>query len=135
MPKSEQHGVALAQQHILRLHISMDQLLIMRVLQGSAHLLHIRQRRLQRQGDAPGMARPQRALRRILHHQKRQPILHIEIKHAHDMGMIEPGDKLRLALKGFRLFRSQRRAQHFDRRQRAQVNMLTQIDLGKAPFA
>ncbi len=115
----EQHGAALVQQHILRLDVPMDQLLLVGILEGIGHLFHIATHRLQRHLLAPPMARAQRALGGIGHHQIRLAILNIVIQHAHNVGVLQAGDGSGLALKARILAGGQFGVQHFNRRWRA----------------
>src|SRR5439155_21344720 len=83
----EQHLLVLPDQYILRLDIAMDKLLFMRILQGCCHLLH-KGDDLREGYQLPfGIALSQGAIGGIIHHQKGDTLLNIEIEHTHNRGM------------------------------------------------
>ena len=101
----EQHLLVLPDQHILRLDITMDKLLFVRILQGCSHLLDRGDDHRKRNQAAFWIAMPQRAIRGIVDHQKGHAFLHIKIEHTYDRGMSECGDGLGFLLEVFRLQR------------------------------
>src|SRR5215467_29618 len=69
---------------------------------------------------------------RVVHYQKGAFPVPAKVDDAHDMGMRQASDGTRLAKKPLHIPGCQLRVQHFDGDPGLQVDMLTQVDLGKA---
>ncbi len=131
----EQYLFILAQQHVLRLHIAVNQFAVMRKLQGARYLLDVGQN-----GDRlilPTLEKelPQRPIRRVIHHEIRQALLHSELQHPDDIGMFQPGNRARFLSEMVFFLGAEFSSQQLDSSRRTQVDMLAQIDLSKATFA
>ncbi len=111
----------------------MNQLLRMDIVQGFGHLPDVRDNDVRRYGCALRVALPQGAIGSILHNEKRQTIFYLKVQHAHDMGMYEARHRARLAAQLLLVLISEVGMQHFDGRLSAQVQVLSQVDLSKAP--
>ena len=101
---TQQHLFAPSQQHILRLDIAVDDLVLVRILQSVGHLLDVGDERRERDHLSLGMAPPQGTIGGILHHQKGHALLYIKIEDAYDSGVSECGNGLGFALEVFRFF-------------------------------
>src|SRR5881227_2091901 len=131
----EQHFLMLSDQHILRLDITMDKLLFMCILQGCCHLLHKGVDLRYGYQATPGVTLSQGAVGGIIHHQKRHAILHIEIEHAHNRGMCQPGNRLCFLLEVLSLAARQVRMQHLNGCLQIQPYMLPKVDLSIATLS
>ena len=128
----EQHFLSPSKQHILRLHIAMDEFLLVGVLQSISHLLHRGKDLGEGHDTALGVAAPQGAIGGVIHHQERHPVLHIVIEDAHNGRMGQLRDGLRFLGEMLGLLAGQVGMQHLDGRLQVQPHMLAQIHLGKA---
>jgi len=70
----------------------MNQPAIMGILQSRGSLLDIGHDAYRRERNSPGVALAQGAIGGIIHHQKRDIILHAKVQHTHDIGMHQAGD-------------------------------------------
>ena len=131
----EQYLRVQTHQHILRLDITVEELLLMGVLQSSGHLLDRGEDLRERDYTACGKALPQRAKRGIIHHQKRYAVLDIEIEDAHNGGMGQHCNGLCFLLEVLNLLAGQMCMQHFDGRLQWEPEVLTEIHLGKPALA
>ena len=113
-----------AYQHILRLDIAVDELLLVRVLQGGSDLLHGGNNLSERNDTPLGIVPPQRAIGGVVHHQKRHPVLYIIIQDAHNGGMHQLRNRLGLLVEVLGLLAGQVGVQHLDRRLQSEPHML-----------
>jgi len=132
---TEQEVKTLAQEQVLRLDITVDESLVMGILQGSGDLLDIVDNRLQWQTRPLSMTVAQRPMRGILEHQKRRAVLHGEIQHAHDVRMGETCQGLCFLHKAGLILFAELGVKDFEGRTAFKVDMLAQVDLGKASLA
>ncbi len=110
----------------------MHEFLLVCVLQGGGHLLHIGDD-LGEWHQAPfGIAPPQCTIGGIVHHQEGHAVLHIEIEDAHDGGMSQLGDGLGFVLEVLGLLAAQVDMQHLDGRLLIEAHVLPEVDLGIA---
>jgi hypothetical protein len=79
------------------------------------------------------MALPQRAAGRVVHDEKWRAALDAKFEDAHDIGVNEAGDSTGLRAEPVRIVRYLR-IEHFDSCLRAEIDMLSEIDLRKATF-
>ena len=79
-------------QHIFRLDIAMNNLLLMRILQRRGNLAHIADYCCYRQLCAPRILLTQRAIGGIVHHEVGDIILHIKFEHSYNLRMNQAGD-------------------------------------------
>ena len=91
---AEQHLPACSHQHILRLDIAVDHLVVMGVLQGGSDLLHVGHRGSEREAGAAGVTLPQGAVEGIVHGQKRGGLFHGKIVDAHNVWMVQASEQL-----------------------------------------
>ena len=71
----------------------------------------------------------------IIHDQKRVPILHTKFEDAHDIRVDQVGDRACLLAEILHIIACQAHTHHFDGSQGTEVNMFSQVDLGKAAFS
>ena len=121
---TEQHLLLSAYQDVLRLDITVNVLALMRIMQARCHLLDRGENLRQRHHRALGIAPSQGTSRRVIHHQKRHPVLHIIIQDAYNRGMHQRGNRLGFLLEVLDLLLSQMRMQHFDGRLQIEPHML-----------
>src|SRR6266704_801312 len=132
---TEQYLLSPSKQHILRLHITMDEFLLMGILQSIGHLPDMGDDLGERHHRALGIAAAQGAIGGIVHHQKRHPVLHIIIQDAHNRGMHQLRNRLGFLGEVRRLLVGQVGVQHLDRRLQRESHMLPEIHLGKAALS
>ena len=77
----------------------------------------------------------QRTVGGIVHDKKGQVLLHVKIEDAHDMGMHETSNRARLRAEWFDVVARQVGMQHFDGRLRVEVQVLSQVDVGKTALS
>ena len=132
---AQQYFVFWSQQYVLRFQIAMHQVLIMGTLQGRG------KRHDMRDDGREGHYRPRRtqpaqvAIGCIVHHQKRRFLFQTEVEHTNDMRMHQVADVTRLGEKVCQRGRVQPRAQDFDGDRGIQIEVLTEIHIGKSTFA
>src|SRR5436305_1870675 len=73
----------------------------------------------------------QRTVGGIVHDKKGQVLLQVKIEDAHNMGMDETSNRARLRAKWLDVVARQVGMQHFDGRLRVEVQVLSQVDVGK----
>src|SRR5579884_3769197 len=122
-------------QHILWLDVAVYQVALVRILQGRSDLFDIRNQFRRWLRDASGEETAQRAMRRVIHHQKREVVLYAGIEDAHNMRVNQTGDGARLVKKCIDVLARQPGLQHFDSDQRLEIDMRTQVDIGEAALA
>ncbi len=133
---AEQDLVAAPQQHVFRLDVAVDELLVVGVLQGFSDLLHIGGDGCRSGGPASGDEPTQGAVGRVIHDQIGHARFDVKMADAHDVGMLQPGDGARLLLELLQFVSiDQLRMQQFDGDLGAQAHIFAQVDFGKAPFA
>src|SRR5437588_179366 len=93
------HLVVCVEKGILRFDVAVDHALLVGVVQGWGDLLDVAYDLLQGQARPLGMLGAQGPVGGILHHQERGLVLETELKHAHDVGMLQMSDGARLAQK------------------------------------
>lgn len=71
----------------------------------------------------------------ILHDEKWSTIFYPKLEDTDDMGMRETSHQARLAAKFFTLLICEPSVQHFDGRLGVEVQMFTQVDIGKATLS
>src|SRR6266566_4101511 len=81
------------------------------------------------------MPLPERAIRRILHHQKRQAVLQSIIEDAHDMRMGQAHQHLGFLQKDCSLLLCECRVADFECSLALEVGMLAQVDRSLATFS
>src|SRR6266568_2854288 len=91
---AEHHAPIFAQQHIVWFDIPVNQLMLVGILQGAGHLLHIRENLWEWERLPARMAGTQRPERCVLHHEKGHALLHIEVQHTDNIWMGESGNRL-----------------------------------------
>src|SRR5947209_3866950 len=104
----------------------------MGILQGRGDLLDIVDNRLQWQTRPLSMTVEQSPMRGILEHQKRRAVLHSKIQHAHNVRMRETCQGLGFLQKAGLVLFAEPGVKDFEGRTAFEVDMLTQVDLGKA---
>src|SRR2546421_12599275 len=77
----------------------------------------------------------QRTIGGIIHDKEGQVLLYIKIEDAHDMGMHEARNHARLRAEWLDVLAGQVGMQHFDGRLRVEVQMLSQVDVGKTALS
>ncbi len=104
----------------------------MGVLQGGGHLADINDDPLEGEARACRVPRSQGATCGIVHDQKRHAVLNSKIEHAHNMGVVQPCQRLRFAqeLRGVLLVQAQ--VQDFECGRLVEIGMLAQIDVSEA---
>src|SRR5438270_1115575 len=113
----------------------MDELPVVGILQGCGDLLDVEGNRLRWQARPFGMALAQGSMGGILYHQKRSAILHGEIEHAHNVRVGEIGQGLCFLHKAGGVLLAELCVQNFEGSTAFKVDMLAQVDLGKASLA
>jgi hypothetical protein len=131
----EQYLLSSTHEHVLRLDITVDEFLLVRVLQGVSYLLDRRDNHRERDQATFRIAVPQRAMRGIVHDEKRHTLLHIEIEDTDDRGMSQRGDGLGFLLEVLGLNGAQMGMQHLDGCLLVEPHMLPEIDLGIAALS
>ncbi len=107
----------------------------MGVLQGRGHLMDVGEDLVKWQLRSIGMALPQRAMRSILHHQKRQAILQRKIEDAHDVRMGQTNQGLRFLQEDRSLLLCKHHVADFEGCLAFEVDMLPQVDGGLTTFS
>src|SRR2546421_5335008 len=107
----------------------------MGILQGSGDLVNVGNDALYRQRSARWMHLSQRTIGGIVHDKKGQVLLHVKIEDAHDMGMHETSNRARLRAEWFDVVARQVGMQHFDGHLRVEVQVLSQVDVGKTALS
>src|SRR5947209_7673142 len=107
----------------------------MGILQGGSDLLDIEENYLQWETRPFGMTLTQGAMSSILDHQKRSSLLHRKIQHAHNVRMREPCQGLCFLHKVGRVLFAELCVKDFEGSEGFEVDMLAQVDLGKASLA
>src|SRR2546421_6744299 len=107
----------------------------MGILQGSGDLVNVGNDALYRQRSARWMHLSQRTIGGIVHDKKGQVLLHVKIEDAHDMGMHETSNRARLRAEWFDVVARQVGMQHFDGHLRIEVQVLSQVDVGKTALS
>ena len=125
----------MSQQQILGLEITVNQALIMGILQREGHLLEVGDDGLERQPHSLRMEPAQGATRSILHDQKWRTLLHAKVQDAHNMGMAQGGQGTSLAQKAFHLTLVPWAMEQFDGGLGAQMHMLPQVDRPPLPLS
>src|SRR5690349_9578116 len=97
----------------------------MSILQSARDLGHIRDQNLQVQSRVSWTELAQRATRSIAHDQKGSMILHTTFEHPHYMRMVKLNQRSRLSEEIFNAFLRELHLQHFKRRLRSEINVLT----------
>src|SRR5690242_18789092 len=96
------------------------------------HLFDIRHCRFEGKVRAARMTLADGSSWRIIHHQKRSTLLNSELKHPHDIWMVQASQRLSLSEELFPLSFTQSGPQHFKRCTALQVEMFSHIHLSKA---
>src|SRR5438876_5714644 len=128
----EQDLTVTPQQHILRPDIAMDQFLLMDRVQGLSHLPDVGDNGCKWHPSALWVALAQRAMRGILHDQKRDALFYAKIEDAHDVGMHEARNHARLRAESLFVLTVEVGMQHFDGSLRVEMQVFPQVDFGKA---
>src|SRR6266568_1474090 len=104
----------------------------MGILQSCGNLAGVPHRRVERKIGAMRMVLPKGAAWSIVHHQHGYAVLHSELKHANNMGMIEAGKRLGFGeeLRDICIF--ERSLEQFEGCLSFQVDVLAEVDLCKA---
>ena len=132
---AEQDLLLAAQQEVFRLDITMDELLVVSILQGGGNLLHIRNENFDRHLCPTWMMLAQGSIGRVFHDQKRDSTIDTEVQHSHNIGMDEMRDSASLAAKVVDAVIDQVSSQQLDGGLSVEMNMLTEIDIGKPTLA
>src|SRR5258708_27544302 len=118
-------------QQVRRFHVTVDEALVVRVLEGISHLLHVRDNRWEREPLPSCNPLAQRSAWCVIHHQVRRLLLYPVVQQANDMRMHEADQRLRFAQKAIGRFRGQGRGKDLDGRLTLQVHLLAQVDVSK----
>ena len=132
---TQQYLVGSTHQEVFGLDITVDQLVLVSILQGWGNLPHIGQHCRKRQARAFGVQLAQGPIGCIVHHQKRRGAFHTKVQHTYDMRMDQVSNGAGFATKLLDLPASQLSMQHFDGCLGLQIDMLTQVHLGEASLA
>ena len=84
---AQQDFAAATQEHVLWFDIAVNQLPVVRVLQGIGYLAHIRKHRLEWEARSVRMALAQVAVGRKVHHQERGCTIYTKVHYLHNMRM------------------------------------------------
>src|SRR5438128_3736790 len=103
----------------------------MNKLQRTGNLFDIVKRGLKTRLNSACMAFTKRAIRRIVHDEKRCSVFQAELQNSHDMRMYQAGSGTRFSTKLFYLVTCQLSTQYFDGCTSAQVSMFAQVDCGE----
>ncbi len=123
-----------ANQDVLRLHIAVNHMLLVRVVQGCRDFLDQRDDSWQRQASTSGIALSQRAFGGITHRHKGDVILYPEVEEPHDTRVLQSMNSMGFLAKLVKLRAGQTGVEDFNGGGRVQVLMLTQIDLREPAF-
>src|SRR5215469_15117578 len=110
----------------------MDYLMIMGILQGCRYLFDVRHSCLEREARATRVTLEDSPARRIVHDKKGRPLLHGKVEDAHNLGMLQTGERLRLREEVLHLFVFERGVQDFERGTAFEKDVLAEIDLSEA---
>jgi hypothetical protein len=111
-----------------------DDVVVMRVLKRRGDLLGIRHGCLERETGAARVMLQEGPTRSVVHNEKRGPVLlHSKVMHAHDVGMLQAGERLRFSEELIYLLVFERGVQDLERCPAFQEEMLAEVDLGEAP--
>src|SRR5579883_274109 len=110
----------------------MNKSLIVGVLQRAGDLLDVGDDERERQGNAPGVSLAKRAVGSVLHDQEWSGIGHAKVEDAHDMGMHQVSNGLRLGQEMVHHVGGQLRVQDFNSGLRFEIEMLSQVHVSKA---
>jgi hypothetical protein len=113
---TQEHFVLAPQQHILWFHISMDELAIMSILQSGSDLFGVRENGRQGNWHSFGVTLSQGAMRSIAHNQKGSAFLDAKLQNAHNMWVLQVGDRACLKAEFLNVVTCQVGAEHFDGR-------------------
>src|SRR5713226_1164695 len=121
-----------SQQHVVRLDVSMDEHLIMDILQRAGHLFDVGDDALERQAGMFGEELAQGAVGSVVHDHERGQVLDAHVQHAHNMGMLQLRQRTRLVKKFARPLTNIAPVEDFDGDGYIQVKVFAVIDLGKS---
>src|SRR5258708_35295623 len=122
----------LAQQDILRLHVTMNNLAIMRILECRCYLLNIGDYRQWRKQAATRMALAKRAIRGVAHHQERRRMFNAKFQYGHNVGMAKTRNRPCLDEKFLKRFIRELCLHHFNGGSRLKVDVFAQVYVSKA---
>src|SRR5207253_478794 len=128
----EQDLIGTPQEHALRLDITMDQFLLMEVVQGLGHLLDVGDNGIKWHPCTFRVVLAQCAIGGILHDQKGNTIFYTKIEDTHDMGMKKASQHECLTAKLLTALTCEVRMQHFDGCLRIEVQVFSQVNFSKA---
>src|SRR5260370_36518138 len=107
----------------------------MGILQSRGNLLEIGHDAYRREKNSPGVALVQCTIGGIIHHQKRDTILHAKVQHTHDVGMHKAGDSSCFIAELLQATSCYPHLEYFDGRLGIQMNMLAEVYIGKATLS
>ncbi len=110
----------------------MNQPSIMGILQSRGDLLDVGDNGCRRQATTLWVTLAQCAIGGIIHHQKRDALLHAKVQHTHYVGMPKAGDSSCFIAELLHTAADQAHLEYFDGRLGIQMNMLAEVYLGKA---
>src|SRR5437764_7323483 len=111
----------------------MNQLLYMDIVQCLGYLFNVGDDSVKRHLCTFRLALAQRAIGRILHHQERKAILYLKIENTHNMRMHQTSHRARLAAQLLAGLTREVSMHHLDGCLCAQMQVLSQVDLGETP--
>ena len=104
----------------------------MGALQGGGHVVDIGDDPLEGNARACRVLRSQGATDGIVHDQKGHAVQDGIIEHAHNMGVVQPGQRLRFVQELGGILLVQAQVQDFECGRLLEIDMLAQIDVGEA---
>src|SRR5260221_1807464 len=132
---AQQQFVVIAQQHILRLDISVDLPGTVCIVQGGGSLACKGEDGRERELTAFRVALAQSAIGGVMHDEERSAIMDITFEDAHDMGMLKTRDGPHLREEALHMLVVESCAEELQCNLCAQIGMLSKVDIGEATTA
>ncbi len=130
---AQQDIVAFPHQHILRFHITVNELFLVRMLQSAGKLPDIRDNGSQGNPRTIRMPLAQCAIGRVVHHQEGDVMLHTKVCDPYDMGMDQASNRLCLLEEAIHiLLVGHGRGQHFKSNLHLKIVVLTEVNISES---
>ena len=123
-----------ALQDVLGLDVTMDNAVIVSVLQGGGDLFDVRDGLLEREGGVSRVTFAQSAARSVIHRDEGRAMIDGEVADMNDIGMGELGERLRFGEKDLFVVFVERFEQDLDSSIIVQIEMFAQVDFCKCTF-